>query len=221
MRRLWVGAVVSALMVGAYLVGTMQPAGLLLAQSGDQQCFQETGKCARGAFLAYWRSHGGLEQQGFPISDEMQEQQAPPPAGDGKVHTVQYFERARFELHEELGGQVLLGLLGSEQYKAKYQTPPPQAPQVNTGNGDTNTALFTLRGGHYEVFSAGSSGRPSCVLYARLKSEDQRFSESINSDALTPGQARSTHLYHVPAGRFYLSVISSCTWRIEIHERRE
>lgn len=80
--------------------------------------FSETGKTARGAFLDYWRLHGGLIQQGYPITDEFAEVNP----SDGKTYAVQYFERARFEYHPENTApyNVLLGLLGGEQYKAKY-----------------------------------------------------------------------------------------------------
>ena len=60
---------------------------------------------------AYWKAHGGLAQQGYPISDEFTE------VSDlnGKPYTVQYFERAVFELHPENAGtpyEVLLSQLG-------------------------------------------------------------------------------------------------------------
>lgn len=93
--------------------------------------FLETGYKVCGLFLSYWENNGGLAQYGFPISPEFLEKNADPPAGDGKVHKVQYFERTRFEDHPEngLSTQVLLGLLGSEQYQAKYApivpTPTP------------------------------------------------------------------------------------------------
>src|SRR5689334_6644393 len=88
----------------------------------DCQTFAETGFTVCDRFLAYWKANGGLAQQGLPISKVYEEQNAPPPAGDGKVHLVQYFQRARFELHDENQPpyDVLLGLLGTEQFKAKY-----------------------------------------------------------------------------------------------------
>ncbi len=48
---------------------------------------------------------------GFPISEALQER-----AADGKTYTVQYFERARFELHPENAPpyDVLLGHLGRQ-----------------------------------------------------------------------------------------------------------
>ena len=95
------------------------------------QTFKETGFTVCGKFLTYWQVHGGLAQQGFPISDVFEEQNEPPPAGDGKVHKVQYFQRARFEEHLENQPpyDVLLGLLGREQFNAKY---PPESPELPT-----------------------------------------------------------------------------------------
>jgi hypothetical protein len=61
-------------------------------------------------FLAYWRTHGGLAINGYPLSPEFEQQLA-----DGKTYTVQYFERARFEYHPENAGtpyEVLLGQFG-------------------------------------------------------------------------------------------------------------
>ncbi len=79
------------------------------AQS-NSRTFPETGKSVKDKFLTYWDSHGGLAQQGFPISDEMQEKNDT----DGKTYTVQYFERAVFEAHPENQApyDVLLSLLG-------------------------------------------------------------------------------------------------------------
>lgn len=106
------------------------------AQADDCQLFPETGFSTCGKFLNYWKNNGGLAQQGFPISVVFQERNAPPPAGDGQIHQVQYFQRARFEEHLENSppNDVLLGLLGAEQLKAKYGTNPPGGrPEDNTG----------------------------------------------------------------------------------------
>jgi hypothetical protein len=88
----------------------------------DSQLFPETGKRVGGKFLEYWRNQGGLAQQGFPISDEFQEQSTL----DGKTYTVQYFERAGFEYHPENAGtpyDVLLSQLGTFRYREKYGQP--------------------------------------------------------------------------------------------------
>ena len=101
----------------------------VLAQQTQQancQAFPETGKRVCGRFLTYWQQHGGLPQQGFPISNEFQEKSDI----DGKTYTVQYFERAVFELHPENAtpNDVLLSLLGSILYKQKYPNGAPELP---------------------------------------------------------------------------------------------
>ncbi len=85
--------------------------------------FPQTGHTIGGKFRAYWESHGGLAQQGYPISDEFQEVSPL----DGKTYTVQYFERAVFELHPENAGtayEVELSQLGTFQYQQKYPIAP-------------------------------------------------------------------------------------------------
>jgi hypothetical protein len=71
----------------------------------------ETGHNLCGRFLSYWELNGGLEQFGFPIGEEIEEQ-----LEDGDVYTVQYFERARFEHHPENAPpyDVLLGQFGRQ-----------------------------------------------------------------------------------------------------------
>lgn len=74
--------------------------------SGGEKCFEQTGRCMHGVFLGFWQDKGGVEQFGYPITDELSE--------DGR--TVQYTERARFELHPEFRdtpNEVLLSLLGN------------------------------------------------------------------------------------------------------------
>src|SRR5437763_13354569 len=41
--------------------------------TGGSVLFPETGKRVGGKFLDYWKSHGGLAQQGYPISEEFTE----------------------------------------------------------------------------------------------------------------------------------------------------
>jgi polysaccharide biosynthesis protein PslG len=97
------------------------------------QTFAETGKTVRGLFLDYWNAHGGLAQQGFPISEEIQEKSDT----NGKIYTVQYFERAVLESHPEnpAPNNVLLSLLGNFLYKQKYPDGAPgQQPNASAGS---------------------------------------------------------------------------------------
>jgi erythromycin esterase len=104
------------------------------AAQNESRHFPETGRTVKGKFLQYWQEHGGLAQQGFPISEEMQEVSGT----DGKTYTMQYFERAVFELHPENAPpyDVLLSLLGVAEYERKYpggapgQKPNDEHPTV-------------------------------------------------------------------------------------------
>ena len=70
-------------------------------------------------FLSYWRKNGGLGIFGYPISEPFQEKSAT----DGKIYTVQYFQRNRFEAYPENNEpyDVLLGLLGIDIMEIQAQ----------------------------------------------------------------------------------------------------
>ncbi len=99
--------------------------------------FAETGHSLGGPFLQFWQQHGGLATFGYPLSEEFAERNAQ----DGQTYTVQYFERARFELHPELpaGNQVVLGHLG-RQYLASYPAPEWATRPVSSAS-DAWTAI--------------------------------------------------------------------------------
>lgn len=73
--------------------------------------FTETGHTLDGKFRDYWEKNGGLARFGYPITEPFVERN---PQLNRDL-TVQYFERSRFELHDENAGtpyEVLLGALG-------------------------------------------------------------------------------------------------------------
>ena len=87
------------------------------------QWFKETQHNVGVPFLAYWTGHGGLPVFGLPRSEAFDERNA----ADGQVYRVQYFERNRLEYHPEHAGtryEMLLGLLGVEQFSATYGYAP-------------------------------------------------------------------------------------------------
>jgi len=112
-------------------VPVVPQAGRTYAQ-GDSRTFPETGHTVKGKLLNYWNTHGGLAQQGYPISEEMQDTSET----DGKTYTMQYFERAAFEMHPEnqAPNDVLLSLLGNFQYQKKYPMGAPNQT-VSTAAG--------------------------------------------------------------------------------------
>lgn len=92
--------------------------GTAQAQSADVQYFPETGHYVKGVFLQYYNAAKDPKLvYGYPITEEIV-------ARDGK--TVQYFQRARFELS---ANRVQLTPLGTLLYKT--QNPLP----INNSNG--------------------------------------------------------------------------------------
>jgi uncharacterized protein (DUF885 family) len=124
----------------AVLLASTAFAGPAATQS-ESRHFRETGKTVRGSFLRYWEANGGLAQQGFPISEEMRERSDT----DGKEYTVQYFERAVFELHPENKPpfDVLLSLLGSMRLRDKYPQGVPGSSQTLRAGGAITTCTLT------------------------------------------------------------------------------
>ena len=125
-RQSFLFGLIGLLALVAAAIGPLRQTG---AQA-DSRYFPETKHYVKGLFLKYWIEHGGLAQQGYPLTEEFQEQSTL----DGKTYTVQYFERAVFENHPENKGtpyEVLLTQLGTYQLNGRYPTaaipPPPRS----------------------------------------------------------------------------------------------
>ncbi len=104
--------------------------GVAPAQAADSPVyFPQTRHTVGGAFLDYWKTHGGLARQGYPITEEFGERSLV----DGKTYTVQYFERAVFELHPENQPpyNVLLTPLGADALTARYGDSKAPDQRVN------------------------------------------------------------------------------------------
>ncbi len=111
----------AAVVATMLLTTALQPLALLQAvaqQAVACRTFGETGRVVCGRFLEYWQQHGGLPVFGYPISNEFREQSKL----NNQVYTVQYFERAVFELHPENKPpyDVLLSQLGTFQFSSEY-----------------------------------------------------------------------------------------------------
>lgn len=248
MRRLFILTLAAIFLVTGMGIGlTMRLSPTPASAQGGCQTFPETGKTVCGRFLAYWQTHGGLAQQGYPISNEFVE------VSDlnGLQYQVQYFERAVFELHTENQppNDVLLSQLGTFQFKRKYPngdtstggvvpsptatkppaatntplpTQPPEQPITLQGHDSTNSTPFNLRGGTYEATWQARLSSSSCYFGADLNSTDNTYSENFVNTVVnrTSPNSGSTYLYNVPAGQFFLSVSSTgCTWTVTFTHR--
>ncbi|HET9224400.1 MAG TPA: hypothetical protein VFO07_17945, partial [Roseiflexaceae bacterium] len=99
--------------------------------------FEQTQHLVCDQFLAYWHSHGlnldgrqgfteaeSLALFGLPLTEASVETDS-----QGNSYLTQWYERARFELHPEVGPDVvLLGLLGRETSASTPQPQPTPAP---------------------------------------------------------------------------------------------
>ncbi len=99
--------------------------------------YPETGHYLGWQFRTYWEANGGLPVFGYPMTEEYEERSR----DTGQTHTVQFFERQRFERHPENAGtpyEVLLGRLGYEDALARglLETTPFQPILHDIVRGD-------------------------------------------------------------------------------------
>ncbi|MGI8586087.1 MAG: redoxin domain-containing protein [Chloroflexia bacterium] len=131
---------ISRVLFALLLLGLAALPGAAARADVQSRTFPETGKAVTGIFLDYWNAHGGLAQQGYPISGEMTERSPV----DGKTYTVQYFERAVFEYHPANAApyNVLLSQLGTFRLHQRYPlgTPSQRASEA------PNTLYFSQTG---------------------------------------------------------------------------
>jgi hypothetical protein len=132
--------------VALSLLGTELTAGRgepefqwLSADPGNgRRFFAESGHTLGGAFLEFWERKNGLVIFGFPISEELNET-----SPDGVVRTVQYFQRARFELHPEsafTAAAIQVGHLGRQALDRRpdlHYAMAPVAPIALLGSATT------------------------------------------------------------------------------------
>ena len=126
----------------AWLFTSVPLSGSTAASLADSHTFPETGHTVSGDFWTYWQAHGGLAQQGYPISDEVPEVSPL----DGQTYTVQYFERAVFERHPENAPpfDVLLSQLGTFRYQATYGPAGAPNQHASTDNPRSSRRRATL-----------------------------------------------------------------------------
>jgi hypothetical protein len=126
----------------------------------QEECrrFEVTGKTVCGTFLRYWDAHGGLAQQGYPISERFQELSQT----DGRHYIAQYFERAVFELHpkNQPPHDVLLSLLGTFEYNKRYGTAGAPNQRASTDNPRLFSETGKTVGGRFRDYWEQNGGLP-------------------------------------------------------------
>jgi hypothetical protein len=97
-----------------------------------------------GDFLAYWNAHGGVEVQGYPISEQIEERSS----DDGSALKVQFFEKAVYELHVDRpeGERVQLVPLGAQRFQSLY----PQGAPASLWDHARESRFFSETGYYVE-----------------------------------------------------------------------
>jgi hypothetical protein len=145
----------------------LHPADPPVPSSGGLPYFAVTGHTVIPPFFAYWTANGGLAQFGYPLSELITET-----LEDGQAYQVQYFERARFELHPENQPpyEVLLGQFGRRILATvPLPQPPPPAPPPPSPATPPPPAPPSA---DYQVTASVSDSRPprygTVTVYASL-----------------------------------------------------
>ncbi|HYP39368.1 MAG TPA: hypothetical protein VEX13_03330 [Chloroflexia bacterium] len=159
--------------------------------------FKETGHSIGGKFRAYWEKHGGLAQQGYPMTDEFKMVST-----DGKEYTTQIFQRAVFELHPEFAGsenEVLLRLLGVEELEeankpaatatpvAKEPTLVPATPTPQETNTPVPVGGRLLKIPEYDWFPGFFVDIPDTEFTNEERGKRDLFNNWISSVSINSG----------------------------------
>lgn len=176
----------------------------LIPPASDPTCyyFGETGHTVCHKFLDYWRTNGGLDQFGYPITESKLE--------NGRI--VQYFQRARLEWHPERpeNQRIQLAALGQIYYdyaqldRGRLQQDMPLAGQPRVislrargtvadaviARNERQTARIWV-GDQLDKPVAGAA----VVLIVRLPTGNQQYT-------MPPTDANGFSAVSFPAGRF-------------------
>lgn len=88
--------------------GSRFPFGKIINELQRDNSFLMNGYMVNEPFASFWNANGGLPVFGMPTSIEIVVNVPEHP----DVKSIQWFERARFEMHNN--GQIMLGLVGNE-----------------------------------------------------------------------------------------------------------
>jgi hypothetical protein len=126
------------------LIGVRGAPTARASQETGATYFDQTGHNLGPAFGAHWTENGGLAQFGYPLTELFTQT-----LEDGKDNQVQYFERARFELHPEASAQryqVQLGQFGRQILNQSRGATPRTISIFAPPPGATVQCAFQVQG---------------------------------------------------------------------------
>lgn len=180
----------------------------------DCRYFEQIRQNVCGDILANWRANG-LELDGQPSVSEAESLAlfglplSPPrtEAVEGREYTVQWFERARFELHPENAPpyNLLLGLLGRSVLTYAGNTLPPQASErlaftLSEANNNQSIAVVNADGTELtkltdgSAFDTASAWSPDGTQLAFVSDRDAPPAERVSQQDIYLMQADGTSI---------------------------
>jgi hypothetical protein len=108
-----------------------------IQNTAQRRFFPQTSQILQYGFKTVWEGRGGQAIFGLPISSELSEKLT-----DGTTHTVQYFEKVRFEYHPNLpdGQRVVISSLGRAYAPPALVAPVPGPGTPQSTNAPAKTA---------------------------------------------------------------------------------
>ncbi len=153
--------------------------------------YKETSHNLSGPFLKYFDSRGGLDIFGYPTSEPF----------DRAGFTVQYFQRARLELH---GSDVMLGLLGDEYLaqraaaSAAAAAPAPSAGGAASSGPTLGSVALLMPPAPSPVLTASPAQAQPIIRVAVFGGSSVKVG---GNGPFTAGDATGRQLASVPAGQ--------------------
>ncbi len=171
--------------------GKSFPKASPVTDTADRRYITQTQHSIKYGFKTIWETRGAERIFGYPISEEVKEV-----LDNGETHTVQYFEKARFEFWPTFapGQRVLISLLGRKLAPSDRiapvppdQQPTPVSTQVPVPSG-TNGKVSPESGTPGSSFTFEASGfTPGELVGVWLTAPDQSVTSSPQATANDQG----------------------------------
>jgi hypothetical protein len=141
-RHVWLVVALATVLTALGFIGSRGLSTDAPSASAQPNCdtFAETGQTLCDRFREFWHQNGGLPIFGYPLTPEFTELSEL----DGQEYTVQYFERAVFELHPKNNppNDVQLAHLAGCYFRDRHPAGLPGSPTVVPLVSDVSMELY-------------------------------------------------------------------------------
>lgn len=161
------------------------------AETPNRDYFEATGHTIADGFKDFWERHTGLSTFGYPISEAFLEQ----------GQRVQYFERARFELHPSnpAESRILLGLLGSQVARRQELVITPVAPPADATTWTPSLADEIAAERRRRQYQTWLTAKPVAIepFQAVVSAATANLRQAPTTAAPVVSQTYARHIVHI------------------------